>query len=80
MSENLSDLRCDLPDCRKRIVRTSMVISGLPFRLPDGRLVAPKWHVCRAHATEITRWREGQLTMCTSQRRSPLVDEAKEGR
>ena len=67
MSDLLKDLRCDLKTCRKKLVLTSMVISGLPFRLPDGRLVAPKWHVCRAHAEEITRWLEGQLTMCASQ-------------
>ena len=78
MTEYLCDLRCDLPDCRKRIVLTSMVISGLPFRLPDGRLVAPKWHVCRAHAREVERWLEGQLTMYFM-RRSHLADEAKEG-
>ena len=67
MSETLSTLRCDLKTCRKKLVRTSMVIHGKPFFIHSGQLVTPKWHVCRAHAREVERWLEGQLTMCASQ-------------
>ena len=59
MNDLLKDLRCDLKTCGKKLIRTSMVIHGKPFFIHSGQLVTPKWHLCREHEGEVSRWLNG---------------------